>query len=82
MNEKDTNKFDYNDYMNNICSNERTLLHLVCQSGCFKFINECFNQLIFTEFEQLEQIKTNDNKTSIQLAIDNKFENKSTMSLK
>jgi len=63
--------------MNNRCSNnERTLLHLVCQSGCFKFINECFNQLTFTEFEQLEQIKTNDNKTSIQLAIDNKFENK------
>ena len=43
LNESDTNKFDYNHYVNYKCSkNERTLLHLVCESGCFKFINECF----------------------------------------
>jgi len=77
LNESDTNKFDYNDYVNYKCSkNERTLLHLVCESGCFKFINECFNSLTFTQFETIEQIKTNDNKTSVQLAKDNQFENK------
>ena len=78
LNESDTNKFDYNHYVNYKCSkNERTLLHLVCESGCFKFINECFNTLTFTQFETIEQMKTNDsNKTSVELAKDNQFENK------
>lgn len=80
LNASDTNKFDYNHYVNYKCGkNERTLLHLVCESGCFKFINECFNSLTYTQFETIEQIKTNDsnnNKTSVQLAKDNQFENK------
>ena len=52
------------------------MFHLACESGEFKLINHCFNNLDFPQFEELIQMKTCDDKTPAQLAEDNRFDQK------
>ena len=76
LDENDSNKLNFDDYIRYKCSDERTLLHLVCESGVYKYLNNCFNILNQNEFKQLESIKDKNNKTPIDLAKTNEFENK------
>ena len=93
----DLNGFSFHDFKTKCCTNNRTLLHLACESGerlCvvyfylrikinfyvltgeFELINQCFNRISRKEFRELERLKTEDNKTPVQLALENGFDKK------
>ncbi len=76
LDDEDINAFDYEDYVNKKCSNNRTLLHLACESGQFKLVNQCFNKITHEQFNQLELLVTFDNKTPADLAKEFGYEKK------
>ena len=48
----------------------------MCESGEFKLINKCFNNLTWEQFEQLEKLKTKNDETPLKLAQINGFDKK------
>ena len=48
----------------------------MCESGVFKYLNNCFSILKHDQFQQLERVKDYTDKTPIDLAKANEFENK------
>ena len=57
-------------------SDSRTILHLVCESGEFKLINKCLNNINWKQFEQLEKLQTKNAQTPLKLAQINGFDKK------
>jgi len=55
LDENDTNQFGYDDHWNNKTSDDRTIFHLVCESGVYKFINNCFNKLYIDNIDALRK---------------------------
>ena len=75
LDEKDIDHFCLQDYENRRCSKQRTLFHLVCESGLFKYVRNCFNKITLEDFKTLSQIEDENNKTLTKLAEDKKFQN-------
>jgi len=66
-----------NDFQNKKCSNNRNLFHLACESGEFRLINHCFNNISPEEFNQLNELKeSTHNSTPTIIAEDNEFNQK------
>ena len=76
LDDKDINAFEFDDFVNKKCSNNRTILHLACESGQFKLINQCFNKITREQFTQLEHLVTFDDKTPSSLAKEFGYEKK------
>ena len=45
----------------------------MCESGVFKYVKNCFNNLSSTQLQHLEQVKDKNDKTPINLAEENNF---------
>jgi len=73
LDENEINDWIFYDYLNNKCLNGKTILHLVCESGVFKYVKNCFNSLSSSQLQQLEQVKDKNDKTPINLAEENNF---------
>ncbi len=78
LDENDTNQFKFEEYVKNKTSNGNILIHLVCESGVYKFINNCFNELNNVQILDLFDLE-NDEKiemTPLKLAKKNRLDNK------
>ncbi len=73
LDENEINDWIFYDHLNNKCLNGKTILHLVCESGVFKYVKNCFNSLSSSQLKQLEQVKDKNDKTPINLAEENNF---------
>ena len=73
LNENDTNNFTFKDYSEKRCSKKRTLLHLIAESGLFKYVRNCFNKITL---DNINELKDENHKTPIQIAQDNKYRKK------
>lgn len=76
LDENDTNQFKLDDHFNNTTSDGRTLFHLVCESGVYKFINNCRNILTKNDFDMLLCNYDRNQFPPIELAEKNRLDNK------
>ena len=76
LDENDTNQFTQTDHFNYRTSDGRTLFHLVCESGVYKFINNCRNILSEDDFNMLLCYFDESQLLPIELAEKNRLDNK------
>ena len=58
LDEKSIRNFNFEEYQTKRTADQRTLLHLACESGAFKLMNACFNKITRQQFKELEKMKT------------------------
>ena len=75
LDENDTNQFKFDDYVTIKTSDGNRLIHLVCESGVYKFINNCFNKLNYKEISSLFDL-VKDGMKPLKLATKNRLDNK------
>ena len=76
LDENDTNQFTHTDHFNYRTSDGRTLFHLVCESGVYKFINNCRNILSEDDCSLLLCYFDESQLLPIELAEKNRLDNK------